>query len=71
MKFAIFFVPRRSTVCEKILEDAGVKVPMGDIKLDLIPFDNHLLSLELDASFRELYLERDTTSLCAGPSAAA
>jgi hypothetical protein len=65
--FSLFFVPNRSIICEKVLEDAGVidvlEGRIGAVGLALIPFDNDVLSLELDSNFRELYLEQDTTSL--------
>lgn len=64
--FSLFYVPRRSTVCEQILEGAGVLGHVrvvGQIELDLIPYDNDVLSLGIDSYFRELYLEEDTSSL--------
>ena len=36
---------------------------IGEVGLDLIPFDNDVLSLEMGGCFRDLYLEQDTTSL--------
>jgi len=63
--YSVFFVPRRTIICEKILEEEGVygEIQLGEYNLDLIPFDDDLLSLELEYSFRELYLEGDRTSL--------
>ena len=51
-------VPRRTIICEKVLEEEGVygEIQVGEYNLDLIPFDSDLLSLELDTSFREFYL---------------
>lgn len=56
----MFWVPRRTLVCEKVFEEAGV---LGDITslewpLWLQAADNDLLSLGLDDSFAELYLVR-------------
>ena len=53
-----FFVPRRTLVCEKILEDEGVvgDVTIGEYPLYFIPLEPDLLSLELESSFQELYL---------------
>jgi len=56
--FTVFWVPRRTLVCEKVFEEAGV---LGDITslewpLWLQAADNDLLSLGLDDSFAELYL---------------
>ncbi|CAI2165487.1 1983_t:CDS:10 [Funneliformis geosporum] len=64
-EYNLFFVPRRTKICERVLEDSGV---FGDIlyvfyHLDLIPFEDDLLSLELDNTFKELYLDGDYTSI--------
>jgi vacuolar protein sorting-associated protein 33A len=66
-EFALFFVPRRNALCEKILEEANIldrlAAPVGQIELDFIPYDNDVLSLGLATYFRDLYLEQDTTAL--------
>jgi len=56
--FTVFWVPRRTLVCEKVFEEAGV---LGDITslewpLWLQPLDTDLLTLGLESSFSELYL---------------
>ncbi|KAI5786395.1 Sec1-like protein [Peziza echinospora] len=60
-----FFVPRRTLVCEKVLEDEGVvgDISIGEYPLYFIPLEPDLLSLELESSFQELYLHRDYTSV--------
>lgn len=58
---SVFLVPRRTLICEKVLEELGV---LGDLKtrtlgeypLDLIPFDTDVLSMEISSSFRECHL---------------
>ncbi|KAB8303362.1 hypothetical protein EYC80_004794 [Monilinia laxa] len=62
-EFSIFWVPRRTLVSEKILEEAGV---LGDTSIAEFPFyflplEKDLLSLELDESFEDLYLRKDPT----------
>ena len=57
-EFSIFLVPRRTLVCNKILEDAGV---LGDVSVEefplyFIPTEQDVLSLELADSFGDLYL---------------
>jgi len=54
------FVPRRTLVCEKILEDEGVlgDLTIGEFPLHFIPLESDLLSLELEDAFEELYLVR-------------
>lgn len=63
--FYIYFVPRRRMMCEKVLEEEGVwsDVKIGEYHLDLIPFDNDILSMELPTSFREFAVDGDRTSL--------
>ncbi|KAG0056940.1 hypothetical protein BGZ83_002880 [Gryganskiella cystojenkinii] len=63
--YSLFFVPRRTALCEKYLEDAGVfgEITKGEYHLDLIPLEDDVLSLEWDSTFKELYLEQDTTSI--------
>lgn len=45
-------------MCEKILEDEGVlgDVTIGEFPLHFLALEPDLLSLELDDSFKELYL---------------
>jgi len=59
-EYALFFVPRRTMIAERHLEEEGVyeEVTIGEYRLDLIPFDHDLLSLELEESFKECYLVR-------------
>lgn len=63
----LFFVPKSSILAEQALEDEGVygDLTIGHYGMDLIPFDNDLLSLEQEASFRDFFLDGDTTSLFA------
>ncbi|KAF9436512.1 hypothetical protein BGZ76_003730 [Entomortierella beljakovae] len=63
--YSLFFVPRRTALCEKVLEDEGVfgDITKGEYHLDLIPLEDDLLSLEWDSTFKELYLDQDTTSI--------
>lgn len=53
-----FFVPRRTLVCEKILEEECVvgDITIGEYPLYFVPLEADLLSLELEHSFQELYL---------------
>ncbi|KAG0032734.1 hypothetical protein BGZ82_006435 [Podila clonocystis] len=63
--YSLFFVPRRTALCEKVLEDEGVfgEITKGEYHLDLIPMEDDVLSLEWDSTFKELYLDKDTTSI--------
>ncbi|XP_076181456.1 vacuolar protein sorting-associated protein 33A isoform X2 [Ptiloglossa arizonensis] len=65
-QFHLFFVPQKSLVCQKKLENRGVFgsfTLIEEFKCDLFPFDNDLLSMELSGSFKEFYLENDPTCL--------
>ncbi|KAM0559677.1 hypothetical protein ACHAPJ_004201 [Fusarium lateritium] len=61
--FHIFWVPRRTLVSDKLLEEAGVlgDVNIAELPLSFFPLENDVLSLELDDSFRDLYLSKDVT----------
>ncbi|KAI8809867.1 vacuolar protein sorting-associated protein 33A [Cladochytrium replicatum] len=65
IEYSVFFVPRRTMVCERVLEEEGVygEVTLGEFHLDLVPLDEDVVSMELDNSFRELYLDGDTSSV--------
>lgn len=62
-EFSIFWVPRRTLVCDKILEDQGVlgDVSIAEFPLYFIPLERDVLSLELEESFADLYLVRVAT----------
>ena len=48
-----------------MFEDEGIKgdTTLGEMPLDFIPFDEDVLSLELDPSYRETTVDGDPTSL--------
>jgi hypothetical protein len=52
-------------VCEKVLEEEGVlaNITIGEYPLYFIPFDEDVLSLELDNSLKECKVDGDTSSL--------
>jgi vacuolar protein sorting-associated protein 33A len=62
--FHIFWVPRRTLVSDKILEEAGVfgDASIHELPLFFFPLEPDLLSLELEDSFRDLYLAKVPTS---------
>ncbi|KAK7398216.1 Vacuolar protein-sorting-associated protein 33 [Neonectria punicea] len=61
--FHIFWVPRRTLVSDQMLEEAGVlgDVNIYELPLSFFPLEKDVLSLELDESFRDLYLSKDVT----------
>ncbi|XP_046738532.1 vacuolar protein sorting-associated protein 33A [Diprion similis] len=65
-KFHLFFVPRKSLLCEKKLQNRGVYgsfTLFEEFACDLFPFDSDLVSMELSGAFNEFYLENDPTCL--------
>ncbi|KAL1868044.1 hypothetical protein VTK73DRAFT_3869 [Phialemonium thermophilum] len=62
-EFHIFWVPRRTLVSDKLLEEAGVlgDANIAELPLYFLPLEKDVLSLELDDSFRDLYLSKDPT----------
>ncbi|KAL9118907.1 MAG: hypothetical protein Q9187_004536 [Circinaria calcarea] len=62
-EFSIFLIPRRTLVCNKILEDIGVlgDVSVEELPLYFVPLEQDVLSLELEDSFGDLYLRKDPT----------
>ncbi|KAL5069479.1 hypothetical protein RYX36_020366 [Vicia faba] len=64
-EYHVCFVPRRTVVCEKILEDEKLHhmVAIGEYQLYLLPMDEDVLSFELDLSYKECLVDGDTSSL--------
>nr|KMM70133.1 vacuolar protein sorting-associated protein 33A [Coccidioides posadasii RMSCC 3488] len=60
-EFSIFWVPRRTLVSDRILEEEGIigDVNIAELPLYFFPLENDLLSLELPESFSDLYLHRN------------
>ena len=64
--YTLLLTPRKTMLCERELEEQGVKDDIGRIsefQLELIPLDSDVLSMEWDSAFRELYLDGDTSHL--------
>lgn len=63
-EYFVYFVPRRTVVCEKILEEEKVHdlLTIGEYPLYVVPLDEDILSFELDLAFKECLVDGDTTS---------
>ncbi|KAL9102761.1 MAG: hypothetical protein Q9163_002123 [Psora crenata] len=64
-EFCVVWVPRRTLVSDKILEESGV---LGDLSVEVlplyfIPLERDVLSLCLEDSFGDIYLRKDPTSI--------
>lgn len=60
-KFYLILWPRHNILCKEVLKEQGV---LGDLKIldfnfDLIPLEKDLLSLEMEFSFRDTYIDYD------------
>ncbi|EFJ35572.1 hypothetical protein SELMODRAFT_79381 [Selaginella moellendorffii] len=64
-QYSLYFMPRRSTACEKVLEAEGVHggITFGEYRMFPIPFDDDVLSLEHELVLKELQVDGDPTSL--------
>ncbi|XP_013189640.1 vacuolar protein sorting-associated protein 33A [Amyelois transitella] len=65
VEFHLFFVPRKSELCEKHLINRGVLLSLSiqEFKCSVFPFESDVMSLELQNDFRENYLEGDPTCI--------
>ncbi|XP_070504196.1 vacuolar protein sorting-associated protein 33A [Chironomus tepperi] len=64
--FYLYFLPKRSLLCENQLKTKGVYGSfqiIDDFKCQLFPLDKDVLSMEYPDCFKELYIEGDLTSL--------
>eukprot|EP00268_Persea_americana_P028344 TRINITY_DN27528_c0_g2_i8.p1 TRINITY_DN27528_c0_g2~~TRINITY_DN27528_c0_g2_i8.p1 ORF type:complete len:314 (+),score=61.23 TRINITY_DN27528_c0_g2_i8:3155-4096(+) len=63
--YFVYFVPRRTVVCEKIFEEENVHhmLTIGEFPLYMIPLDEDVLSFELDMAYREFQVESDASPL--------
>lgn len=66
----MFWLPRRTIACERVLQEEGVygDVAAGELPIDFIPFDADVLSLELDTAFRARRLGCLSFSHCSSPN---
>ncbi|KAJ1721308.1 Vacuolar protein-sorting-associated protein 33 [Coemansia erecta] len=63
--FSLQLVPRRTLLCERVLEEEGVlgDLAVGEFRMHFIPLEADLLSLELPSTFAELYLDADFSAI--------
>ncbi|KAJ4971557.1 hypothetical protein NE237_004656 [Protea cynaroides] len=64
-EYYLYFVPRRTVACEKILEDEKVHhlLTIAEYPLYGIPLDEDVLSFELDMAYKEFQVDGDTSAL--------
>jgi hypothetical protein len=65
-RYFIYFVPRKTVACERILEEEGLYgdfSKIGEFALDFLPLERDLLSLELDSMFKDCFVDGDYAML--------
>lgn len=67
-KIFVYFVPATSSVCQKALVEiypaaANIVEAFRECAIEAFPLETDLLSLELNSSFKELYMEDDPSPL--------
>ena len=67
LEYFVCMVPRKTLVCERVLEEEGVygEVQLGEFDLDFIPFEDDLISMEIPDGFRDVSF--DATKLASRP----
>ncbi|KAL4328646.1 hypothetical protein S83_042765 [Arachis hypogaea] len=64
-EYHVYFVPHRTIVCEKVLEEEKLHnmVTIEEYPLYIVPMDEDVLSFELDLAYKECQVDGDTSSL--------
>ncbi|XP_019426709.1 PREDICTED: vacuolar protein-sorting-associated protein 33 homolog [Lupinus angustifolius] len=64
-EYHVYFVPRRTVACEKVLEEEKLHqlITIGEYPLYIVPMDEDVLSFELDLAYKECQVDGDTGSL--------
>ncbi|KYQ89536.1 Sec1-like family protein [Tieghemostelium lacteum] len=65
-EYAIIYIPKIDNICQRVLEELGVYGNISTFQsfpLDIVPFDNDLLSLEITNTFKDYVIDNDKSSL--------
>mmetsp|Transcript_1248 Transcript_1248/g.2696 ORF Transcript_1248/g.2696 Transcript_1248/m.2696 type:complete len:665 (-) Transcript_1248:35-2029(-) len=65
LEYCVIVVPRRTIICERVLEEEGVynDVQLGEFDLGLIPCEDDVISMEYPDALRECLCDGDFSSL--------
>jgi hypothetical protein len=65
LEYVVCLVPRRTIICERVLEEEGVynDVTLLEYQLGLIPVEDDVLSMEIPDVFRQTMAHGDTSAL--------
>ncbi len=64
-EYDVVFVPRRTMIAERVLEDKGVygDVTIRELAMDLVALDTDVLTLDLGSCYFDAWHDEDSTSL--------
>ncbi|EXJ74198.1 lysine-specific histone demethylase 1 [Cladophialophora psammophila CBS 110553] len=64
-EISVCWVPRRTLVSNRILEDEGIlgDVNVSELPIYFLPLEDDMLSMEMDEAFNDLYLRHDPSPL--------
>ncbi|WOO77579.1 Vacuolar protein sorting-associated protein 33A [Vanrija pseudolonga] len=65
LQYTALLVPRATELCRRVLEDEGVAgdITVSEFKLELIPIEDDVLSMELEDVSRDVFLRGDETPI--------
>ncbi|KAK4687121.1 vacuolar protein sorting-associated protein 33A, partial [Tremellales sp. Uapishka_1] len=65
LNYTLLCVPRATELCRHVLETEGVAgdITISEFKLEFIPMEEDILSLEMDHVARDIFLDGDDTSI--------
>ncbi|OQS05550.1 vacuolar protein sorting-associated protein 33A [Thraustotheca clavata] len=65
VRFHMYCTPKRTLACDEMLKKFGVHGSMmfGEFPMDLVPYEEDVLTLELNDGFRDLFVDNDKSSL--------
>ncbi|KDO21963.1 hypothetical protein SPRG_12829 [Saprolegnia parasitica CBS 223.65] len=65
VRFHMLCTPKRTLACDELLKKAGVhgSIVFGEFPMDLVPYEEDVLTLELHDGFRDLFVDNDKSCL--------
>ncbi|EQC25367.1 hypothetical protein SDRG_16776 [Saprolegnia diclina VS20] len=65
VRFHMLCTPKRTLACDELLKKAGVhgSIVFGEFPMDLVPYEEDVLTLELPDGFRDLFVDNDKSCL--------
>ncbi|OQR90268.1 vacuolar protein sorting-associated protein 33A [Achlya hypogyna] len=65
IRFHMLCTPKRTLACDELLKKAGVhgSIVFGEFPMDLVPYEEDVLTLELNDGFRDLFVDNEKSCL--------